>query len=507
MTVTERVMANGSFSVTLKPETPLSLVLPLVRMDDQLRFAQVIITESWVPEDQIHAVMVDELYDLTEQAGTIFPEDPNPLPYQAGPRYAGALHGVRTSMDGTMELSGFGLQSLLGDAQRGQFVYRRISLDVGDPPGVEGGDLFNYALDGFDAFGTYFDYGPSPLRRRYYFVPDDLPESQLFGDDTAGYIPRISFLEMIAARWRTEWVVRSHGRVDMGRFEALYPGPVPIVTRMGGDDRSAVGDIIEGLTVADLSLEVDIEDFGSGVLVATGEGYQTGPVGSAGYDPFGRRVEMVHLIDRSDVTGESGSAFASAEFEKIYRPRQRISVSTTTHEGLDNVVCGQPIEIHDPLLYLMDGTQSPPRRHRGDWVVPYRTRVVGHTWPVRSGMGVYLRYWIGGTPGSFPPLPGPENYEVIDFTPYVEFEDGPASIEIGTPQRPTFPTPSAPSLLDPDDPLASPEGQGHVATQRRLGQTELDVAAVAAPTNPIPGGTGVTLPEILQDIYDARNTL
>jgi len=509
--ITETVMANGSFDITLKPETPASIALPLLIMGAAHRFAQIIVTESWVPTDQIHGFMEDQLYDYTSQPGTIFPEDDNPLPYSAGPKYTGVLTDSEASLGGSLQLSGFGLQFLLGDGQRGQFVYRRISLDVGSPPGVEGSDLFNYTLDGFDVVGTYFDYGPSPLRRRYYFVPDDLDESQLFGDDTAGYIPRISFLEMIAVKWNLEWVIRHHGRVDMGRVAELYPGEVPLITRMGGDDRSDDGDVLEGLTAADLSVSMSVQDYGSGVLLATGEGPVLGggsPTG--GFDPFGRPVEMTHLIDRSDVTGANGPAYASVEANKINSPKQEISVSTTTHDGLDNVVCGQPVDIHDPLLYLIDGSVAPTRRHRGEWVVPLRTRVVSHTWPVRSGMGVYLRRFIGADPGgTLIPIPPTGDYEVIDLTPYVEFEDGSASITVGDPPRPTFPAPSAPPQLDPDDPLLSTEGQGHVATQTRLAEAEAGITAVAEPTNPIPGGLGVTLDEILDDItsylYAHRN--
>ncbi len=507
--ITETIMANGSFDITLKPETPASVALPLVALDGTHRFAQVIVTESWVPREQIHALMEDALYDYTAQPGTIFPEDDNPLPYSAGPKYTGVLTEARASLNGSLDLSGFGLQFLLGDAQRGQFVYRRISLDVGDPPGVEGSDLFNYTLDGFDAPGTFFDYGPSPLRRRYYFVPDDLDESQLFGDDAAGYIPRISFLEMIAVKWDLEWVVRSHGRVDMGRAAQLYPGEVPLITRMGGDDRSDDGDVLEGLTAADLSISTSVEDWGSGVMLATSDGpivYDGGAVG--GFDMFGRPVEMVHLSDRSDVSSVAGSAYAAAELNRVYRKKQEVSVSTTTHEGLDNVVCGQPVDIHDPLMVLLDGIRT-PRRHRGEWVLPLRTRVVGHTWPVRPGMGVYLRRYTGSETDGGIPIPAATSYEVVDLTPYVEFEDGSATIAVGTAPRPTFPAPSAPPQLDPDDPVLSTLGQGHVATQTRLAAAEAGITAVAEPTNPVPGGLGVTLDEILDNVvsylYAHRN--
>lgn len=512
--ITEGVMQQGSFSITLKPETPLSIALPMIKMGEEVAHSQIIVTESWVPPEQIHALMEDALYDYTAQPGTIFPEDDNPLPYDAGPRYTGVLHQCKSSVDGGLELSGYGLQSLLGDSERGQFIYRRVSLDVGDPPGVEGGDLFNYALDGFDVNGDLWDYDPSPLRRRYYFVSDLFPESQLFGDDVAGYIPRMSLLEMIAVRWVIEWVIRPHGRVDMGNVDQLYPGTPPVITRLGGDDRTDDGAVRQGLTVKDLSVDVDVDDWASQVLLITGDGAVASATSPLGWDMFGREIELQLLIDRSDVTPASAFSYAQAERVKVETPHREISVSTATHEGLDRVVCGQRVLIHDPAQGLVG---SEFILHRGEWISPYPTRVVGHTWPLRPGMGVYRRRYSAGTPAGsvLPPIPPAEDFEVVDLTPYVEFEEGDATIVVGDPQRPAFPKSSAaPTPLEPSDAVLSPEGQGHVATQTRL----LGVEAVAEAANTRtsedietlfdPTGTltpPFTQAQVNQAIYDERN--
>lgn len=509
--ITERIMANGDFSITLKPETPASVVLPLVQMDQvsiSSAFSQIIVTESWVPPEQVHALMEDALYDYTSQPGTIGPSDDNPLPYDAGPKYTGVLTRVESQMDGSVELSGNGLQSLLGDANRGQFIYRRIPLDDSFPSGVEGSDLFNYTLDGFDVIGSYWDYPPSPLRRRYYFVPSGSTTAP-FGEDVSGYIPRLSLLEMIAVTWDLEWVVRHHGRVDMGQPDKLYPEETPVITRLGGDDRTAEGDVVQGLTAADLSVSVSVEDYVSEVILATGEGYRSSGSAAELFDPFGYPLLMAVLEDRTDVSGDTGGAYAIAEQARLNGAQKEIRVSTTTHQGLDRVICGQPVDIYDPAQGLT-GTDH-TRLHRGDWILPVRTRIVGHTWPVREGMGVYKRRFIGDTPASpLPPIPAAEEYEVIDLTPYVQFEDGSATVAVGVPPKPTFPSTTVPPLLDANDPLASPEGQGHVATQRRLGQTEVATEDLGQAINDAiaadpAGTTPTTLVQLILDVYAHRN--
>ena len=82
---------------------------------------------------------------------------------------------------------------------------------------------------------------------------------------------------------------------------------------------------------------------------------------------------------------------------------------------------GDTVYVWDQGLRLSDNANEV--NYRGEAAHPKKLRVQRMEVPIRDGMGVYLRYWDGAA------------FDYVDLTRYVDYEEGPARVDLGTKSR------------------------------------------------------------------------
>jgi hypothetical protein len=85
------------------------------------------------------------------------------------------------------------------------------------------------------------------------------------------------------------------------------------------------------------------------------------------------------------------------------------------------VQAGDTVYVWDQELRLLDLANEV--YYRAEAAHPIKLRVARMEVPIRDGMGVYLRYWNGSA------------MTYLNLTRYVDFEEGPAQLELGTRKR------------------------------------------------------------------------
>lgn len=154
--------------------------------------------------------------------------------------------------------------------------------------------------------------------------------------------------------------------------------------------------------------------------------------------PDGSNLDVTYF-EGSHTDGMSGDNVAQAAAQAAYdarvNPVQAITVSLDEYLPVGTIMDpattparprfpGSNVGIYDPDRNLFD--LANPVEYRGRTIYPQRIRVVGWTWPVRPGMGVYLdnRHNTGsGTPSSA--------RVVTDLTDHIEWSDEAIQVEVG----------------------------------------------------------------------------
>jgi hypothetical protein len=230
--------------------------------------------------------------------------------------------------------------------------------------------------------------------------------------------------EMLTAAFGVEWRVNTDFTFDVGPADTLYGAtPKVVVLRnagWGGRDHALTG--VQGAA----ELSVDVEDFTTKIIYLTGDRdspTQTTAVGANPYtNPAGGPLIMDRLVEATGQDIPSPSSLAAAELGKFNGPRYELRVASDVYDVGYLAPVGSPVYVYDPLGGAYD--QGNPVQFRGGTIFPMLTRITGMTWPIRAGMGVYLRRHDGTSP------------LWVDLTPYVQFETGTASLEVGAVPRP-----------------------------------------------------------------------
>lgn len=102
--------------------------------------------------------------------------------------------------------------------------------------------------------------------------------------------------------------------------------------------------------------------------------------------------------------------------------RLQIGVEIDEYAPTRFIKPGDTIYVYDPLLGIVNTSNQV--QYRGEVTFPEQVRVLGMDWPLQEGMGVYHYRWNGS---------GMELAE--DLTPWVAFETGTTSIEVGALRR------------------------------------------------------------------------
>lgn len=382
MSVTEKLMGDGRFNLRLNVNnTPTSILNKLAA------WSHIVITPQPLSPDQF---------------------DDNTILENA--RYTGVI--LRKETDGdTMELVGKGLGIWLGDKDsRGRMIntptrsFSNVSLATAldsstTPYGILRDDSGN---TGGIIKGTITETGTNFTGR---FI----------------YTSAKTALEQICVATSAEYKINPNGEIDVGSSSDLFvTTPTTVIVRnQGGDDPN-----ITGVQIAELKSEFNAEDYVSEVrLLGEKAGFNvtqgTATQSSIPYkDLFGNTLKRTALISESNIPDNQKDVRATASLDEFNRTKQTIRLVTEIYDVNGEYNTGDYVYVYDPDIDFVD--ESNEVEYRGQIIHPVSIRVLGITFPIAPGVGVYHRDKDG-------------NYESLNG--FVEFETGQATIEVGESSR------------------------------------------------------------------------
>lgn len=223
-------------------------------------------------------------------------------------------------------------------------------------------------------------------------------------------------LDTVAAHFGAEWRIRNTLKLDVAAYTTLYGStPTVVITR-----NTSGRDISYKSIEADVSSAVDVADFASRVVVL-GNVARAASGGSSTYKgPSNVAVKAVRVVNSPDVPVGSESAAAASYVALFNSARREVKLSTRHYDVSGDIGVGSLVYLYDPESGIVDS--STVILFRGEAIRPVVVRCQALSWGVSRGMGVALRTYDGSVVWT-------------DLTPYIEFEDGTAEIEIGAAQQ------------------------------------------------------------------------
>ena len=342
MTVTQRLMKPGSFTVTLKDSAPWSA------WDAVDGFDHIVITPTRLEP-------IDSFSDANILASSIFTG-------VATKKYPRTFEGYD------------------------------LSWWLGSPDGI--GDLLTSAVT--RTTGTLSQW-VGDLR------PSSLSAGTVTntgaGSVTATFqwVTRREALDAVCRAAGAEWRVNPNGTLDAAIASTLFTSaPTVVVTRYEEGNDGAY----EGLSSNGIDALVDVEQYttkavvlGQGVGTSTIQGIST--VGSAYKDLLNGSVVGVRLASSPADAQTNADVLAAALTTKYNSAQRSVTLTSATHTVRRNVEAGDYVWVFD----LLNGVVDPANQiqFRGELIAPLKMRVLSLSWPIQRGMGVYARR-SGATP-------------------------------------------------------------------------------------------------------------
>ena len=365
MSVTERVMAAGSWDITLSDETPRRL-LEAINVE-KVGFSTLVILPAHL---DVRAHTDADLLALA--------------------RYT----GIYRRQEG-LTLSGAGLPTLMGDEDGKGDVFE-------SPRTTANGYLTQWvpALRPMSlAAGTVTSPGGSYTKSFYLVTAKEA-------------------FETLNATFGVEWRITPDLKLHVGTPAALY-GTTPKIIVLadageGGRDISLTG------VAATAGLSVDLEDYASKIIVPYGAETEVA-VAEVSEHLYRRPTDggpmlMDKLISAGTADDTDPQVQADAALETAGLPRREVTVEGTRYDLGLILPVGSYVWLYAPPMIVDTGS---PVQFRGRACYPQLIRLMGMSWPVTIGSGVYLR--TTGTGG------------VVwqDLTEVVEWETGDVRLEVG----------------------------------------------------------------------------
>lgn len=389
MPVTENYMASGAWSLSFKDNVPPSV---LQAMDPSTGgFGLIVVTPNYTPLE-------------------VGPID---LPgLLAAARYAGVFRRVA----GTT-ISGAGLITLLGDEDgKGPILETTVggtlaTLTLQDwvsaliPTTINGVNPYSYS-GAVTYFGTF----------QYVTVRQALTT-----------ICQATSCEMNVTL-QNGAITLLAGTIGSAAAFPTYGTPRAIVARRRRGANDPANQSLRGI-YGEMTVAVDVESITSKTIViaqADG-GASTGSDTNGSWPYIG--IDGASLVYSQVVTGtdinRGYESTAAATFQAASSSVQReIVLAADAYDVSGTVAMGDVIYVFDPQLGIVDYANSPV--YMGEQLPALMQRVYGYTWPVTNGMGVFFLPPTGSSPTP------------LDLTPYIQFEDAPARIQVGALPRPIF---------------------------------------------------------------------
>ena len=229
-----------------------------------------------------------------------------------------------------------------------------------------------------------------------------------------------------------EFKIQNDGTLDVGPASSLFSGhenqtPEGMIVR----DLSGPDPTITGYSGIDLSTEFNAEDFVSRVeLIASNYGAEIN-LGQADAknvphkDLHGNTLERIQILSENDVPDSMRDIRAEAYLNEYNKVQKTLSVGLENYDVTGDIGVGDIIYVYDPDIGFEDTQADATLENRdrfeityqGQILHPIKIRVMGLSFPIAEGMGVFYR-------------DGDGNY--TDLTDYVEFEVGVTQIEVGS---------------------------------------------------------------------------
>ena len=406
MAITERLMGAGSFSLQfIQDSTPTQVV------DAIKEWGHIVVT----PQE-----MDPKLYDDAE--------------ILASARYTGIVLN-KTLEEGIVSIQGQGLELYLGDGQgKGMVIaesknvgkirsYSSASLsDVIDkatqPYGIlrnESGNTQAIVAGQINTASTPYSYSGS------HFVETTL-----------------SALKHICETLNVEYRVNPDATLDVDNPAFLWEGvadePSTVVVKTGyGDDPTYTGispvgsrtefnarDYVTGVDfIAEIGVYDDATDVEGEARLNAGE--------IPYYDIHGNKLQRTGLVTTPDIDGDKLDDQAQLMLNELSRIKKVLNLDLEQYEVTGDLRAGDYIYAFDPSIGFNDTQEDATAESRslyqiafrGQNIAPVKIRVLGLTFPITEGMGIYFRGFDGS------------NITYTDLTEYVSYESGDTQVELG----------------------------------------------------------------------------
>ena len=403
MAITERLMGTGNFTVTFSQEfTPTEIIESITE------WGHIVVTPQEIDVD----TLADS--DILSTA-----------------RYTGIVLN-RELEEGFVNISGQGLQLYLGDGEgKGQAI--------AETKGVGSVRVYKNTTLAETLFqSTAVTNKPLGIMRNESGNTMAITQGNIFepsGTYSGSHFVQTSLaaLKEVSEVLSTEYRINSNGTIDAGPSANLFAGvnsdPTTIVVRTGyGEDPA-----FEGIVPQGLKTEFDATDFVSRVDFVGEVGYFDTATDVAGEatissnpykDLHGNELTRVGMVQQPEVDADLLNSRAQLILNELSRIKKVLNLDLEQYEVSGDFQVGDFIFAFDPDIGFVDTSADATAESRdlyevtfrGQNITPVKVRVLGITFPVSDGMGVYYRDKDG-------------NY--TDLSPYVQFESGSAQVELG----------------------------------------------------------------------------
>jgi hypothetical protein len=177
---------------------------------------------------------------------------------------------------------------------------------------------------------------------------------------------------------------------------------------------------IVGISVTQLDVSIDAEEYITRAIVHDGTGAYTGVSGSATpyKDGFGNLLVMKKMFEEPNTTNADAAAHATNLVAAGQVLRTAVTLASDEYAITRDVNAGDWIWVYDEDGGLVD--LANPIHYRGSIVFPMKIRVLAVTWAIERGMGVWYRS---------------VDAVYTNLTDYVSWDPPGASFEVGAPVR------------------------------------------------------------------------
>jgi len=398
MSVTEKLMAPGQFNLTLdKSITPNTIVNSIDA------WGQIVI----VPAD----LNVNEFSDSTLLDAA---------------SYVGIVYSLELGEEDSVNIYGQGLTAYLGDSDtRGMPI-----SETGGNSGVRsysGSTLENVLDHTGTPKGLLRDEAGNQgaIRKGTITEPSGTYTGKHYTESA------LKAIKYVCQDMGVEFKISTTGYLDAGPVGNIFAGhssdPTSIIVR----DASGEDPNIDGISTTSLLAQYDASEFVSQVeLIANKYGAEAN-IGNATAstipykDLFGNNLKRIQYVSDPQTQGTSKTDRATSYLNELNTVKKTLNVSLEEYDISGDFVVGDKIFIYDPDIGFvdteadktLDGRSSLFEAvYQGQVLNPTKIRILGITWPVKQGYGVFYRDKDG-------------NY--TELTDYCVFEEGDVQLEIG----------------------------------------------------------------------------